>query len=140
MWSGYCQELSGRVKVLREWSTIVRAVSLFSNVFIVNSLPMLLEELQVYQLSMILSDQMWEKVAAWDYFARDTIGKQLEQPTPSQLMSVRVTGGIIIKRILTSAIIHVVLFRKQKPGLQKHSNGIYCRSRITIVCIPNSTP
>ena len=44
---------------------------------------MLLEELQVYQLSMTLSDQIWDKVTTWDYFTRDTIGKQLVRAADS---------------------------------------------------------
>jgi four helix bundle protein len=35
------------------------------------------EELQIYKLSMELGDMVWEIVKSWDYFARDTIGKQL---------------------------------------------------------------
>jgi len=38
---------------------------------------MQLEELQVYQLSMELGDKIWEIVISWDYFLKDTIGKQL---------------------------------------------------------------
>ena len=52
---------------------------------------MFLEELQVYQLSMTLSDQIWEKVATWDYFAKDTIGKQLVRAADS--ISANVSEG-----------------------------------------------
>ena len=38
---------------------------------------MKLEDLQVYQLSMSLGDRIWDIVINWDYFAKDTIGKQL---------------------------------------------------------------
>ncbi len=38
---------------------------------------MKLEELQVYQLSMEVSDKIWDIVIKWDYFVKDTIGKQL---------------------------------------------------------------
>lgn len=38
---------------------------------------MKLEELQVYQLSMELGEKIWEIVINWDYFLKDTIGKQL---------------------------------------------------------------
>ena len=44
---------------------------------------MLLEELQIYQLSMTLSDQIWDKVTKWDYFAKDTVGKQLVRSADS---------------------------------------------------------
>jgi len=36
-----------------------------------------LEELKVYQLSMDLGEKIWAHVNKWDYFAKDTIGKQL---------------------------------------------------------------
>ena len=38
---------------------------------------MKLEELQVYQLSMEIAERIWNIVIKWDYFAKDTIGKQL---------------------------------------------------------------
>ena len=38
---------------------------------------MKLEELRVYQLSMNMAEEVWEIVIKWDYFAKDTIGKQL---------------------------------------------------------------
>jgi four helix bundle protein len=38
---------------------------------------MKLEEFRVYQLSMEIADKIWSIVVNWDFFARDTIGKQL---------------------------------------------------------------
>lgn len=38
---------------------------------------MKLEELNVYNLSMELGERIWEVVNHWDYFLKDTIGKQL---------------------------------------------------------------
>jgi four helix bundle protein len=35
------------------------------------------EELRVYQMSERLSDSVWDIVMTWDYFAKDTVGKQL---------------------------------------------------------------
>ena len=34
------------------------------------------EDLEVYQLSMNLSDMIWDIVVKWDYFQKDTLGKQ----------------------------------------------------------------
>jgi four helix bundle protein len=34
------------------------------------------EDLEVYQLSMNLSDKIWDIVIKWDYFPKDTLGKQ----------------------------------------------------------------
>mgnify|MGYP003945175623 CR=1 FL=1 len=36
-----------------------------------------LEDLVVYNLSEVISDKIWDVVMRWDYFAKDTIGKQL---------------------------------------------------------------
>ncbi len=37
---------------------------------------MKLDDLEIYNLSMIFSDKVWEAVMSWEYFAKDTIGKQ----------------------------------------------------------------
>ena len=34
------------------------------------------EDLEVYKLSMDLSDNIWDLVIKWEYFPKDTIGKQ----------------------------------------------------------------
>lgn len=41
------------------------------------------ENLRVYQLSETLADQIWDVVMKWDYFAKDTVGKQLVRSTDS---------------------------------------------------------
>jgi four helix bundle protein len=41
------------------------------------------ENLQVYQLSERLCDEIWKLVIAWDFFAKDTIGKQLVRAADS---------------------------------------------------------
>ena len=38
---------------------------------------MKLEELQVYQISMEMGEKVWQIVNEWNYFEKDTIGKQL---------------------------------------------------------------
>lgn len=38
---------------------------------------MKLEELRIYQLAMELGEKVWEVVTKWDYFAKDTVGKQV---------------------------------------------------------------
>ncbi|MCF8084033.1 MAG: four helix bundle protein [Deltaproteobacteria bacterium] len=42
-----------------------------------------LEDLQVYQLAMELGEEVWEIVIQWNYFAKDTIGKQLVRSADS---------------------------------------------------------
>jgi four helix bundle protein len=44
---------------------------------------MKLDELQVYQLSMEMGEEIWSLVSYWDYFAKDTIGKQLVKAVDS---------------------------------------------------------
>ncbi|MDY0081738.1 MAG: four helix bundle protein [Ignavibacteriaceae bacterium] len=44
---------------------------------------MKLEELHVYQLSMELGEMIWKIVVNWDYFLKDTIGKQLVRSVDS---------------------------------------------------------
>jgi four helix bundle protein len=44
---------------------------------------MKLEELQVYQLSMEMGEKVWQIVLKWDFFSKDTIGKQLVRAVDS---------------------------------------------------------
>ena len=42
-----------------------------------------LRDLEVYKLSEEISDMIWKIVLEWDYFAKDTIGKQLVKASDS---------------------------------------------------------
>ncbi|HWZ05021.1 MAG TPA: four helix bundle protein [Mucilaginibacter sp.] len=42
-----------------------------------------LEDLEVYQLAESLSDEIWFIVSEWDYFAKDTVGKQIVRSADS---------------------------------------------------------
>lgn len=42
-----------------------------------------LEELQVYQLAMEIGEKIWDVVTGWDYFAKDTLGKQIVRAADS---------------------------------------------------------
>jgi four helix bundle protein len=44
---------------------------------------MKLEELHVYTLSMEMAEKIWTIVLEWDYFTKDTIGKQLGRAADS---------------------------------------------------------
>jgi four helix bundle protein len=44
---------------------------------------MSLENLRVYELSMKLGEEVWTIVSAWDYFQKDTVGKQLMKAVDS---------------------------------------------------------
>src|SRR5262245_61692884 len=41
------------------------------------------ENLRVYRLSEDIADRIWHLVMEWDYFARDTVGKQLVRAADS---------------------------------------------------------
>ncbi|NEZ57551.1 four helix bundle protein [Leptolyngbyaceae cyanobacterium CCMR0081] len=41
------------------------------------------KELEVYQLAEELADEVWRIVAGWDFFAKDTVGKQLVRAADS---------------------------------------------------------
>jgi four helix bundle protein len=41
------------------------------------------ENLEVYQLSETLADAIWDIVVTWNYFAKDTVGKQLVRAADS---------------------------------------------------------
>ena len=42
-----------------------------------------LEDLEVYQLSERLADDIWKIVMQWDFFVKDTVGKQLVRAADS---------------------------------------------------------
>lgn len=42
-----------------------------------------LEDLEVYQLAEKIADQIWDICLTWDYFAKDTIGKQIVKAADS---------------------------------------------------------
>lgn len=44
---------------------------------------MRLEELKVYQLAMNIGEKVWDIVSKWDYFVKDTVGKQLVKSVDS---------------------------------------------------------
>jgi four helix bundle protein len=44
---------------------------------------MKLEDLQVYQMAMQLGEEVWDIVLKWDYFSKDTFGKQLVRSVDS---------------------------------------------------------
>ena len=42
-----------------------------------------IEELEVHQLSEALADEIWDLVSQWEYFAKDTVGKQIVRAADS---------------------------------------------------------
>jgi four helix bundle protein len=49
------------------------------------------EKLRVYRLSEKLADELWRIVIHWNYFARDTVGKQLVRAGDS--IGANIAGG-----------------------------------------------
>jgi len=41
------------------------------------------ETLQVYKMAEVFSDEIWQVVAKWEYFAKDTVGKQIVRSADS---------------------------------------------------------
>lgn len=41
------------------------------------------EDLEIYQMAEELADKVWNICIKWDYFAKDTIGKQLVRAADS---------------------------------------------------------
>jgi four helix bundle protein len=41
------------------------------------------EQLRVYQAAEKLADEVWDIVVGWNYFAKDTVGKQLVRAADS---------------------------------------------------------
>ncbi len=44
------------------------------------------QNLQVYQLSEKLADEIWNVVQDWDFFAKDTVGKQIVRSALGQIL------------------------------------------------------
>jgi four helix bundle protein len=47
-----------------------------------------LEDLEIYRLAMELGDRVWEKTEKWDYFLKDTLGKQLVRSSDSVALNI----------------------------------------------------
>jgi four helix bundle protein len=81
---------------------------------------MKLEELQVYQLSMELGEQIWNIVSNWNYFGKDTIGKQLVRSADSIAANLSEGfGRFFLKKKGSFVIILEAHYSKPKPGLPK---------------------
>jgi four helix bundle protein len=51
------------------------------------------EKLEVYQLSEKLADEIWHIVKGWDYFAKDTLGKQIVRSADSISIGANIAEG-----------------------------------------------
>lgn len=79
-----------------------------------------LEDLDVYNIADAFSNDIWEIVTTWDYFTKDTVGKQLVRSSDS--ISANIAEGFgrfHFKEIKTFATSVVVPLSKPKVGLIK---------------------
>jgi|GEM_PF-5917726 len=85
-----------------------------------------LEELEVYQLSETLADIVWEICVDWDWFAKDTVGKQLVQTLPKD------SGDLVSKKISNFAITHEAHCLKHVIGCdaQKRENYFHRNKKV----------
>ncbi|MFN5647920.1 MAG: four helix bundle protein, partial [Sphingobacteriales bacterium] len=49
---------------------------------------MQLRDLEVYKLSMLIGDKVWEAVNRWDSFEKNTLGKQLVRSADSIALNI----------------------------------------------------
>jgi len=80
---------------------------------------MKLEDFNVYNLAMDLGEVVYSEVIKWNYFDKDTVGKQLVRAVDSiaaNLSEGMGWVGFITKREKTSVIIPEAHFMKLKPG------------------------
>ena len=52
-----------------------------------------IEELDIYRVAEEFADAVWDVVLAWDFFARDTLGKQLVRAADSVGANIAEGGG-----------------------------------------------
>jgi hypothetical protein len=87
-----------------------------------------LEELEVYQLSESLADLIWGICISWDWFTKDTVGKQLVKAADSVGANIAEgTDDIVSKKIFSSVILHVVHLWKRDIFFVEQRNEVYFR-------------
>lgn len=79
---------------------------------------MKIEDLEIYNLSMNFSDKVWNMVCQWEYFAKDTVGKQWVRAADSvDATSVKDLEDIHLKIPKIFISLHAVPCRKARRGL-----------------------
>ncbi len=82
-----------------------------------------IEDLEVYRLSMELGEKIWNVVLHWDFFARDTLGKQIIRSSDSVALNISEGYG----RYHYKENIHFCMYSRgslfeTQTGLQKARN------------------
>ena len=75
------------------------------------------EKLDVYKLSEQLSDTIWDIVIEWDYFAKDTVGKQLVKSADSIGANIAEGSGRIYKKETNNIINKLQSTKYKAPNL-----------------------
>lgn len=76
-----------------------------------------LEKPEVYQLAETFSDSIWNTVSEWNFFLKDTIGKQIVRSADSVSANIAEGyGGIITGKANSFSFIQEAHCRKQKHG------------------------
>ena len=80
-----------------------------------------LEKLEVYNIAEKFSDDIWDIVIKWDYFKKDTIGKQLSKAADSISANIAEGYGRYFYKESKQFyfLFRGVQSRKQNPGLSK---------------------
>ncbi len=72
----------GGHEMVRDGHEVVMGLS-WENYIFLRRLKMELKELRVYQIAMGIGDRIWTLVSNWDYFSKDTVGKQFVKAADS---------------------------------------------------------
>ena len=80
------------------------------------------EKLEIYQLSEELSDKVWAIVKTWDWFAKDTLGKQLVKAADSV--------GAILLRAVDAVVELIISASSELPEVRYMKRSIGCAVRI----------
>lgn len=84
----------------------------------------LIDDLEIYQLAMGIGDEIWNLADTWDYWKKDTIGKQLvKRQIVLPLIFLKAMEDILIKTEEISATLAGVLCLKHVHGLQRQGTG-----------------
>ncbi len=79
-----------------------------------------LEDLRIYQQAVVMSDEIWEEIARWEFYEKDVIGKQLAEAADSISANIAESYG----RTGTKDVINFLIYSRgslyeTKDRLQK---------------------
>lgn len=87
-----------------------------------------LEDLEIYRLAEAFGDEIWLVVSGWNYFAKDTVGRQLVRAADSiSAILQRDMEDTITRKIKISVISAGAPLLKRRDGLTKQKTETCCR-------------